>query len=237
MSRLKNRFSEAFLRQVLDTLDANPLGCTIAQVVAVTRKQPESCKKALRIVGDKTWGGNRTSPAEYMRHVDAEERLADHCVGDVSKTAPEPPALNYAVEGMCAGCSCDPDPTLFEMREGRPVLTACPRATVAGSPWFVVASTGAGVGSMRATVLPPPAPELRRRAVLRALRRSEEPLELSDLRAATFLADEALAEALDALQAGGTVVRLVRTRPGSAGRAVVAVFALVSTLPDPLRAS
>lgn len=155
----------------------------------------------------------------------------------MQQDSPGPPALNYAVEGMCAGCSCDPDPTLFEMRGGRPVLPACPRATVSRSPWFAVASTAAGVGAMRATVLPPPAPELRRRAVLRALRRSEEPLELSDLRAATFLGDEALTEALDALQAEGTVVRLVRTRPGSAGRAVVAVFALVSTLPDPLRAS
>jgi hypothetical protein len=238
MSRPKSaRFSESFLRQVLDVLDEHPFGCTMAQVIAVTCRQPDSVMKALRIVAEKTWAGNRTEPAQYIRHIEADARIREHCQGDSLGPAPEPPALNYAIEGMCPGCTCDPDPSEFVMKDRKPVLLACPRSTATGSPWFEVAAATPSTGPLRRHEIPVPAPELRRRAVVRALRMAEEPQAEFELLAATSLRIDELTEQLTALQADGTVVRLVRTRPGSAGRAVLAVFALATTLPDPLRAS
>lgn len=227
------RFSEEFLRQVLDVVDEHPLGCTIASVVDATGRQPETCLKAMRIVGEKAWAGSRTAPAQFLRHAEADARIREHVAHGSDGALQPPPALNYAVEGMCPGCTCTPTPSDFTMRDGKPVLLECPKMAELQGSWFTQAPTG----PVRRHEIPVPAPELQRRTVLRALRRADEPLTEVALLAATSLRAEELTELLADLEDERLVVRLRRTRPGSGARAVVTVFALAELLPDPLRAS
>ncbi|HYW51936.1 MAG TPA: hypothetical protein VE861_15080, partial [Gemmatimonadaceae bacterium] len=87
----------------------------------------------------------------------------------------------------------------------------------------------------RRTMLWPMTPaEVHTRAVVRALRRAEDPLTLPELVLATTVDAVTLAGVLEQLLAAGTIVKLLRTR-GS--QRTVATYALASQLPEPLRAS
>jgi hypothetical protein len=130
------------------------------------------------------------------------------------------------VEGMCADCTCTLLADDFALRDGRPVLPRCPRQATA--PLSLVKSDADG--PVRRHEVPLDRQQWSERAVVRALRRSEQPLTLDQIAIASTIAVDTVRSVLGALCAAGRVIAMTRTQQER-------VFTLPGALPDPLRAS
>jgi hypothetical protein len=215
--------SDAAFERVIAAMRRFPEGATLAQLQLFAPMSIETLGKAVRVIATLEARGNKQGI--YTLAHDWEERLAEYR----SPVAPEVRAAIH-VEGVCQDCTCKLKPSDFAMRDGRPYLPACPKAPVLGLPFSrrVVDATTVRIPELVDDT------ERRRRQVDRAVRVSDTALSTAELVQQTGLSERAVTEALATLVETGRVVRLVKTR---AGRPSIAVFAMESTLPDPLRAS
>lgn len=222
------RFSEALLRAVIAVMQQYPAGVSVATVTAAVPATESTVSKICRMLSaDVHTGGLNTARALFRLRPDHEAVLQAH--RRLASNAMQEPV---GIDGVCVDCTCKPQPSQFAMRNGRPYLPACPKRSTDRNrtPWTLVAETG----PMLRSQVPVPIDELRRRAVLRAVRTSEDPLSEVELQRATQLTASELRVVLAQLLQQGAVSRFIRTRPG---QPPMPLFAIRVAVTDPRRAS
>lgn len=218
---------EAIERVVQVLIAAPPDGLTMRELAVQSQLHLEKARRCAAVVAERVPYHPSRSGGFYQRWVlrtDYQAQLEERR-GNPSATR------RVVIDGMCADCSCKPTPSDFAMKDGRPVLPQCPRATAQPSPF---AHRAADPSMTRTSALPVTPSILHRRRLLHALRATEEAQTMDELCRRTGLNNIQIGHALTTLLLRGAVIKLIRTRPGRAG---IAAFAVPGAVPDPLKAS
>lgn len=176
-----------------------PAGLSISEIAAEQGVAVNTARIAARVVArvDDT-----ALPIRYYHAHDWEQRIRAYRGELEVRVVP--------VEGLCVGCTCNPDPSEFDTVEGRPVMVRCPRlsrvAVQARAPRHWIKRTAPMTEAERA--------RLEARQVLRALSHDEAGTTLEEVAARALLTVARAAELLEAARAEGTVTTLQRVRPG-----------------------